>query len=99
MRIPFEERVNRCLSRSPGCVAEMSLRIARRGEGAAIDEDGFSLYRRLPRAGISSGAGASNLTTSCPRRLHGMDRYFPRALPEAISSADRDSLEREDCHT
>jgi hypothetical protein len=109
MRMPFEERVNRCPSRPPGCVDEMSLRIARRGEGAAIDENGFALYRWLPPAGIPSRAWRFKPDDELPATAPWNDknRYFPRALPEAIrrtgwrpiSSADGDSIEREDCRT
>ena len=58
VRKPFEERVNRCPFRPPGRVDEISLRIVRRGEGAAIDENGFSLHRRLRARGIRSEVGA-----------------------------------------
>jgi hypothetical protein len=73
MRVPFEERVLEPLPvpSPPGRVDEMSLRIARRGEGAAIGENGFSLYRQLPRAWIRSqlgdGEGASLRPCFCHR--------------------------------
>src|SRR5215472_6180428 len=100
--------MNRCPSPSaPRGVDQMSLRTARRVEGAAIDENGFYIAGCGARA-ISSGAWrfkpGNELPTTPPWDAKG--RYFPRALPEAIrrtcwgpiSSADGDSLEREDCH-